>query len=312
MRVGEPFALPPIEPRWDAERAQVCSQAIVRRRRRRRALRGAIVAILVVASLGVAHSPRAEVALRQVAALFASDRARTHEDDRAPAGSGVSLTFHDGSTATAEVGALLRTRSDGGSATEIDLVAGAARFDVVHDPGRVFRVRAGGVTVDVLGTAFRVAREPDGTATVSVERGRVRAHGADAWEIGAGESRRVRPAADDATVPLAAPARDFESPAPADVATLLARADDARAARRIDDAIAALDEIVRLHASDPRAAVAAFTLGRLLSDEGRAADAAQAFAVARRLSPTRALADDARSRELRARASGGSASGAQR
>jgi transmembrane sensor len=52
------------------------------------------------------------------------------------------------------------------------------------------------------------------------------------------------------------------------------------------------------HASDRRAPVAAFTLGRVLLDQlGRAAEAAAAFQSARRLWPGGPLAEDALARE---------------
>ena len=50
---------------------------------------------------------------------------------------------------------------------------GGGRFDVKRNPGRLFRVTAGAVTVDVLGTRFSVRHEGD-EVHVSVERGRVR------------------------------------------------------------------------------------------------------------------------------------------
>jgi transmembrane sensor len=54
----------------------------------------------------------------------------------------------------------------------LELSAGQASFDVVRRESRVFEVRAGEVTVRVLGTAFEIER--DGARTrVSVSRGRV-------------------------------------------------------------------------------------------------------------------------------------------
>ncbi len=71
----------------------------------------------------------------------------------------------------------------------VTLHAGAAFFDVAHDPARIFQVAAGDATVTVLGTAFEV-RHSDGFTEVSVMRGRVRiedaAHGV-AQDAAAGE-----------------------------------------------------------------------------------------------------------------------------
>jgi transmembrane sensor len=55
---------------------------------------------------------------------------------------------------------------------ELELRRGRASFDVTHNPQRQFRVRAGNVTVVVLGTRFSVERHA-GTVTVAVERGKV-------------------------------------------------------------------------------------------------------------------------------------------
>jgi transmembrane sensor len=60
-----------------------------------------------------------------------------------------------------------------------------------------------------------------------------------------------------------------------------------------------LERVVAQHASDSRAPLAAFTLGRVLLDQlGRPHEAAQAFAAARRLAPGGALAQDALAREV--------------
>ena len=57
----------------------------------------------------------------------------------------------------------------------VGLVRGRARFDVKHDPSRVFRVEAGNVTVEDLGTRFTLERITTGDehVRVAVEAGRV-------------------------------------------------------------------------------------------------------------------------------------------
>jgi transmembrane sensor len=52
----------------------------------------------------------------------------------------------------------------------VTLLAGEAFFDVSHDPSRPFTVKAGGVNVTVLGTAFDVHMKPEDT-TVELVRG---------------------------------------------------------------------------------------------------------------------------------------------
>ncbi len=94
---------------------------------------------------------------------------------------------------------------------------------------------------------------------------------------------------------------------PPDLATvltpeaLLLYADVARLSRHPADAVAPLRTLVARHAQDPRAPLAAFTLGRVLLDHlGRPREAAAAFAQAQTLDPEGALAEDALAREVEA------------
>src|SRR4029079_1454516 len=65
---------------------------------------------------------------------------------------------------------------------------------------------------------------------------------------------------------------------------LLLEADVARLGGRPDRAVAPLQRVIADHPFDPRAPLAAFTLGRtLLEQPGRPREAARAFATARRL-----------------------------
>lgn len=65
--------------------------------------------------------------------------------------------------------------------------------------------------------------------------------------------------------------------------------------------LAPLRTIVSRHPHDPRAPLAAFTLGWILLDElGRPTEAAEAFARACTLSPQGPLAEDALAREVEA------------
>ena len=80
---------------------------------------------------------------------------------------------------------------------------------------------------------------------------------------------------------------------------LLLAADVARLGGHPEKAVAPLQLVVSAHASDSRAPLAAFTLGRTLLDQlGRPREAAQAFATARRLDLHGALAQDALAREV--------------
>ncbi len=80
---------------------------------------------------------------------------------------------------------------------------------------------------------------------------------------------------------------------------LLLAADVARLGGRPDRAVAPLQRVIADHPFDPRAPLAAFTLGRTLLEQlGRPRDAAQAFATARRLDRGGALTQDALAREV--------------
>jgi transmembrane sensor len=84
-------------------------------------------------------------------------------------------------------------------------------------------------------------------------------------------------------------------------AELLLAADVARLSHHPAEAVAPLERVVRDHARDPRAPLAAFTLGRVLLDElGRPQQAAAAFAKSRALASDGPLAPDALAREVEA------------
>jgi len=192
--------------------------------------------------------------------------------------------------------------------TVVRLPSGAARFRVRHDSKRLFRVDAGAIQIDDLGTVFRVAHEAAGRIRVAVSEGRVAVLPATGVrvELGAGDERVF-----SATAPTEAP----EAAGPAlpagggsvrgqprarladDPAELLAAADVARRAHDPRAAVAPLRRLVERYPKDPRAPSAAFTLGWvLLTDLNRPREAAAAFAVAERIAPRGALAEDAAAR----------------
>lgn len=96
---------------------------------------------------------------------------RLQADYITPTGGSRTLTLSDGSTV--ELGAdsaLAVDMSDG--RRKVRLLAGEAFFDVRPDPARPFAVDAGGVDVEVLGTAFNV-RLSSSTTSVELARGAV-------------------------------------------------------------------------------------------------------------------------------------------
>jgi transmembrane sensor len=92
------------------------------------------------------------------------------------------------------------------------------------------------------------------------------------------------------------------TPAPLDtMEDLLLAGDVARLSGHAASAVAHLSRAAALHPDDPRAPLAAFTLGRVhLEDLGAPRDAALAFARARSLAPDGPLAEDALAREVEA------------
>jgi transmembrane sensor len=234
---------------------------------------------------------------------------------------------------------------------------GAATFEVSHVDGRVFRVQAGQIIVEAIGTVFTVDRA-DSSVRVSVGRGRVRVDfGTGSRELAVGQSGSFPPpdapsasanvvVADSVTAPAPAPAlapsgtsgssakpmpswrelakagksadayRALESAPAADLNTaeaLLLAADVARLAAHPQEAANYLERVLREFKADPRAALAAFSLGRVLMNSlGRPADAAGYFERARALSHEPSLAEDALAREVEALARAGQADRAKR
>lgn len=201
-----------------------------------------------------------------------------------------------------------------------ELASGAAEFDVARRPERAFRVLAGAVRVEVIGTKFRVERRAE-RSEVSVQRGRVRvAWGTSSQELSAGQSgvfppdeARVEPTSTAAmsVAPTSAP----PIPAAPSAEALFAAADRARSEGHSAEAVKALRQLTQRFPHDARAPLAAFTLGRLLLESlHQPAEAARVFAQARALSGGNgALAEDALAREVEAwRAAGNSGEAAKR
>ncbi len=278
-----------VHPAWDDARSERVRASIPRRQRRKTIARVGAATLGLALALGVASRVRNDAHDESVAA---------HTDAPVDA---PTIT-----PASASSGARLVARSTDREVYEV--TAGRVRFDVPHRPSRVFRVEAGAVSVQVLGTSFSVERTVDG-AVVSVSDGRVRVfwnnHFAD---LGAGETDRfpratqsVSPTRDEpapeptAEAPSAVVTRPHAAPAPSPEA-LMDEADEAR--RQGDSARAAT--LLRRALSAPRPdAAAAFTLGRVLADDlHRHDEAAAAFARARSIAPRGPLSDDALAREV--------------
>jgi transmembrane sensor len=328
-----------------------------RRRIRRRLVGGALIAgaasvalaAIVVRPLGPPGSrPSAPAAVTApgVTAPPAPPAPPAMRDSQAP------LRLADGSVATPlDEGSTIALRETTDRLVTVDLVRGRGRFDVTPRPNRRFSVRAGDVTITVLGTVFTVERVADRIG-VNVERGRVLVDwGTGSRRLDVGErgwfpplvvSERARPVVAqpsrrpeagwragvppqpaEPVPPTAASAEEPPAPSPLPASpppgarpgetteALLAAADAARLDRRPRDGAALLRRILTDHRRDPRAPLAAFTLGRvLLMDLGQAREAAAAFAEARALAPDGPFAEDALAREVEALAKAGDAAAA--
>jgi transmembrane sensor len=226
------------------------------------------------------------------------------------------LVLPDGSEiAPDDAATTIRVGEQTAARVVVSLRSGAARFRVRHDNRRLFRVDAGPIQIDDLGTVFRVAHETKGNVRVVVAEGRVAVISSTSGarvELGAGEER-VFSSTDEAVPTIDRPSEASPSAPPVgatapargqprarladDPADLLAAADVARRSHDPRAAVAPLRRLVDHYPKDPRAPSAAFTLGWvLLTDLNRPREAAAAFAVAERIAPRGALAEDAAAR----------------
>lgn len=215
----------------------------------------------------------------------------------------------EGSAVSAEPQTELVRLLEGGREVRLSLRSGAASFDVVRNPDRLFAIEAGDVEVRVVGTAFRVARVGE-RVRVSVERGAVdvrlgddlvRLRAGEDWEGDAQLDDEPRAAAQPVPIPVPDPgATRRRGPTGPNADDLFA---DAAEARRSGDAAKAVQLYGRLVARfprDDRAALASFEVGRIRLDQlGDPSGAASAFRRALALGGG-PFAQDARARLVEA------------
>jgi transmembrane sensor len=198
------------------------------------------------------------------------------------------------------------------------MAEGRARFSVTPGLERVFRVRTEQVTVEVLGTIFELTLLR-GQTRVRVEHGRV----AVAWRnqrvaLSAGQEADFPPLARRAA--SSGPSEGWreqaergefkqafaqlpraDEMAAMSVAELLLAADTARLSGHPEAALPWLTRVMKTHADDARAPLAAFTLGGVLLQQlGRPREAEAAYAEARATTRSAALAQDALARQVEA------------
>jgi transmembrane sensor len=326
---------------WSAEQSARLPRQVVRLRRRRSLVRasfaaGALVcvaaALFARASLHDTQSANvtASTQLGATPVLAASTPANTAPE---------AITLHDGSRAEPiDRESRVAVISDRPGQVKLQLQHGGAHFDVVHDPGRVFEVEAGAVLVRVAGTIFDVTRSADGAqTTVAVERGRVHVTwSGQTTDVVAGESR-IFPQAQASKAEGPEPqahksetaigwrdlarrgeyrqaysalhgARTHVQDVPED---LMLAADVARLSGHPEQAVQHLRAVSDRFPTDPRAPVAAFTLGGVLLHElEQPRAAAAAFHRARTLWSQGPLALDAWASEAEALNAAGDVPGA--
>jgi transmembrane sensor len=317
-----------LEVRWNGQRLEHNLGRVHARARRRRAWSksaGGLVALALTAALFALFWPKG-----------ASAPAGFHAA-ALPSAKSPKTTFIDGSVARVSEGGELVVNLATPERIEAVLSTGAADFEVTKHPERDFVVLAGSVRVRVVGTRFRIELHGERTR-IAVSEGKVEVHeSTGSTALIAGESRffPTPPAVEAAPVPTppaSSPrARFLElarggqykaayrvlSQSPSVVGSsaeeLLLAADAARLSSHPEQAVGYLKRVTSEHPADSRAPLSAFTLGRvLLSQLGRPAEAAEAFALARRLRPNGSLAEDALAREAEARDASGSSAAAKK
>ncbi|HKP58989.1 MAG TPA: FecR domain-containing protein [Polyangiales bacterium] len=240
------------------------------------------------------------------------------------------LTTHDGSVATLrDAQTLLAVKRDLPDEVALELARGRGHFEVTPNPRRRYRVHAGPVDVEVLGTAFEVERL-GASVRVQVDHGVVRvgwsggsstlrggesgtfpppqaAAPAEAAPSPSAEPKAQKPAARDQWRALAKAGKHQEAfgslgkQPVEDLPGLLLAADAARLSGHPREAARYLEHLVQHYPESPSAPLAAFTLGRLtLYELKQPALAARSFARAYTLDPAGALAEDALAREAEA------------
>lgn len=309
--------LPPLAERWDAARTERTLGGLHRKRRNAR-VRTTVGVLAVLALVGWQLRPVERVPLAHVEQVAPTPALQMGLDD------GSQVFMRDERTRVS----VTETSS---TRVALELAEGQARFDVTRDEQRVFRVRCGEVTVEVLGTSFEVER--DGARTrVAVLRGKVSVSFRDGYEeLSAGEAgwfpraewpQRAEPAPppvarsvarSTATRSWREPAEqgEFErayellaktqKPIADDVEELMLAADTARLSGHAAAAVPYLKRVMSEHANDSRASLAAFTLGGVLMQQlGQPREAEAAYARARALSLNSSLAEDALARQVEA------------
>ncbi len=202
-----------------------------------------------------------------------------------------TVAFADGSQATLVGEAGIRTVMDKSERVEVVQRVGKVSYKVRPNRKRDFVVRAGDVSVMVVGTQFSVELG-ESLAEVRVSEGKVRVvDNRRTTELTAGETLNLqafhaRTAADDsadestekspAESESQKTARAAEKPAPT-AQELLEQADEARAAQNWNEAVRLLRTLLARHPATGNKSNVLFMLARAERNRGSHAEAAQIF-----------------------------------
>jgi transmembrane sensor len=119
----------------------------------------------------------ASVAVGLVAGgIYLENRGIFGESHSTGTGETSTVKFNEGSVAYLNTRTHLRWLGHGND-RHVELIAGEALFDVVHDEARPFRVTMDGSEIRVLGTRFNVYRKDSGDVIVTVLEGKVEVRG---------------------------------------------------------------------------------------------------------------------------------------
>ncbi len=317
---------------WSATRAHRTELGLGVRRRRK-VTRNAVLAAAAVGAFALAVWPSQDEPIASPPEPIAAIAATRPPDAATPSPVLVApspppaairqLRFSAGATATPMADdAALRVVGESPEQIVVALDAGAARFDITPTPGQPFRMvaprpRHDDIAIDVVGARaqFAVVREAhrvhievyDGLLSVTSRDG-VRELGSGAtYDVPTRSTADVVAKKRDLVVPQKDPPPVAVQPAPPIdmLDELLLAADSARQGGHHEEAVELLRRGLRDHAGDARAPLAAFTLGRVLLQLKRPAEAVEAFATADRLAPNGPMAQDAVARQIEAMAAAG-------
>ncbi len=327
-----------IEPDWTSARAVEIKSRIDLQRRERKRRRTLITSVVIFVSLSAAtfaslryfdardavDSP-GKFAMRDSTDVAAGRRnGESSPDFQSPKERPFSKPLATAVTADAQFSV-----EEGATTRTYRIARGGVRFDTGRDEKKRLLVKTGVIVVEDIGTVFTVEALSDGRARVGVSDGRV----VVTWpegraELVAGENGLFPPSenviakgkskGDSAVRTVGELKSDWRGLArngdfggafriidktPSAVLNrvedLLLAADVMRLSGRPKQAVFYLEKIIKEHNADPRADLAAFTVGRVFLDElGSPRQAARAFASAgRKGSP---LAEEALAREVEA------------